>query len=122
MNSNRTEGARAMSELRIINFQEFEDMGSEAATVSVTDGHLYACHSSFRRGGCLYAGTVTVRNLDVEFGGSKEFEISSRASDTPGHLAYLIGLADKHVGHLTARRDAVREAFGSKAFDLETSV
>lgn len=90
--------------IEVVNFKEYADeMGSNAATVTVVDRDrgLYACHSSFRRGGCLYAGTVTLRNLRVEVGGRKEFEITSRASDSEAHVRYLIGLAEKHVAGLS---------------------
>lgn len=88
--------------IEVINYQTFTDeFGKDGnATVSVVDRDrgLYACHSSFSRGGCLNLGTVTLRNLRAEIGGSREFEITSRASDSAAHIAYLISLAEKHVG------------------------
>lgn len=91
-----------MEGVEIVNYSENED--GSAATVTVVDRQrgLYACHSSFRRGGCLYAGTVTLRNLKAEIGGAKEIDITSRATDSEAHQRYLIGLAEKHVAPLTA--------------------
>lgn len=72
--------------------------GTKTAHVAVTDddGVLYANHSSFLRGGCLYSGFVVLRNLKTS--AYKEVEITSWASDSEGHLTYLLGLAEKHVG------------------------
>ena len=64
--------------------------------VLVSDGELVAYHSSYPRGGCLYAGFVTLRNTTT--GAAKEIDITSFASGTDTHAAYLIGLARKHVG------------------------
>lgn len=82
--------------IEIVNHQD----NGDAATVTVVDRDrgLYACHSSFLRGGCLYAGTVTLRNFRAEFGGAREVDITSWASDSESHQRYLIGLAEKHVG------------------------
>lgn len=79
---------------QIVNHQDDGD----SATISVIDREtgLYACHSSFLRGGCLYAGTVMLRNLKA--GGGREFEITSWASASDAHVAYLLSLAEKHVG------------------------
>lgn len=70
----------------------------DAATVTAVDQErgLSAVHSSFHRGGCLYAGTVTLRNTKT--GDTREVDITSRAVNTPEHARYLIGLAAKHVG------------------------
>lgn len=86
--------------MNLVHFAEGTDeLGSETATVTVTDGDLYATHTSFRRGGCLYAGTVVVRNLGPYApAASHEIDVTSRASDHESHLRYLIGLAEKHVG------------------------
>ena len=86
--------------MKVIGFSEGVDgFGTEVADVAVVSGDLYAQHSSFRRGGCLYAGTVILRNLSPYAKvAAKELDVTSRASDSPEHLEYLIGLATKHVG------------------------
>lgn len=86
------------TDMKLIGFSEGRDgLGTETANVSVmsADGNLYATHTSFRRGGCLYAGFVTVWN--VATGKGHELDVTSRASDEETHLRYLIGLAQKHV-------------------------
>lgn len=73
-----------------------DEFGTERNAVGVSCGDLVATHTSFRRGGCLYAGFAYLRN--VRTGAHKEVDLTSRASDTPEHVRYLIGLAEKHVG------------------------
>lgn len=85
--------------MKVIAYHEGRDgLGTEYADVAFTtdDGMLYAQHSSFRRGGCLYAGTVVVRNFKT--GTSREIDVTSRATDSAEHGAYLLGLAAKHLG------------------------
>lgn len=86
--------------MKVIGFTEGVDaFGTETANVAVTSGDLYAQHSSFRRGGCLYAGTIVVRNLSPYAKvAAKEIDVTSRASDSESHLRYMISLAEKHVG------------------------
>lgn len=81
-------------------FEEgLDSFGTEFAEVMVERDGLYALHTSYRRGGCLYAGTVVLRNLRPGApAASKDIDITSRASDTPEHVAYLLGLAARHVG------------------------
>ena len=64
--------------------------------VAVTDGVLFAAHTSWPRGGCLDAGTVVLQNLDT--GAQHIVDLTSRASSTDEHVAYLLSLAAKHVG------------------------
>lgn len=76
-----------------------DDLGTPTASVGVTDGpdgRFIATHTSFLRGGCLYAGVVYLRNWRT--GAAKEIDVTSRAIDTPEHARYLISLAAKHVG------------------------
>lgn len=76
-----------------------DGLGTPFATVSVTDGptgSFTVTHSSFRRGGCLYAGFAMLRNTKT--GASREVDITSWASDTDDHAVYLLSLAAKHVG------------------------
>jgi hypothetical protein len=84
----------------VIEFSEGVDaLGTETAHVAVVDGNLYAAHTSFRRGGCLYAGTVVLRNFSPHAPvGAKEIDVTSRASDSEAHVRYLLGLAERHVG------------------------
>lgn len=67
----------------------------EVAAVTV-DRRMYVCHTSFRRGGCLYAGTAILRNLQT--GASREVDLTSCARSTDSHVQYLLDLADKHIG------------------------
>lgn len=73
-----------------------DGLGTQTATVGVSSGDFIATHTSFRRGGCLYAGTVYLRNWRTLT--HHEVDVTSRASDSPEHLRYLLSLAEKHVG------------------------
>ena len=94
------ETATLEGNVQVIGFTEgLDELGTEFANVAVTAGDLYAQHTSYRRGGCLYAGTVVVRNFAPGATvAAKEIDVTSRASDTPEHLGYLLSLAAKHVG------------------------
>lgn len=70
--------------------------GSQSVTVMDDAGVLYACHSSFSRGGCLNVGWAVLRNFKT--GASKEVDLTSRATDSEAHLRYLLSLAEKHLG------------------------
>lgn len=87
---------------KIIEYREgVDDLGTPYSHVALTYGDLYACHTSFRRGGCLYAGTVVLRNFSPRAArDAYEVDITSWASDSDAHVAYLISLAKKHVGIL----------------------
>lgn len=73
-----------------------DEMGTETATVCVKSGTLLALHTSYRRGGCLNAGTVTLLNVATD--AVREIDVTSWARKSDTHAAYLIGLAEKHVG------------------------
>jgi len=60
------------------------------------DGNRFAAHTSIRRGGCLYAGWITLRNLAT----ADYIEIPS----TGGPMMspeYIASLWDKHLGPRT---------------------
>lgn len=56
------------------------------------NGHKQATHVAYHRGGCLYAGTITLR--DMSNGNTKE--VDSTAMEVSG--AYVTSLWEKHLG------------------------
>lgn len=87
-----------MADVKITYFGErIDEFGGESSTVGFTAGDFIVTHTSFRRGGCLHAGTAVLRNWRT--GGYYEVDITSEASDRDTHVRYLLGLAEKHVGN-----------------------
>ena len=60
-------------------------------------GHKHATTTSYRRGGCLHAGTITLRHLKT--GQTVEIDSTTCWDRTVGESCpYLEGLWDKHIG------------------------
>lgn len=67
----------------------------ETAEVVIRTGTIWVRHWSVRRGGCLFAGSVEMRDLAT--GRSKAVDVTSEATGGDTHVSYLASLGRKHL-------------------------